>query len=166
MGPEQETFLKTWITDLRREQKTPTREQVIQKTTELRDEWRIDNGMQQYGPLKPISASTFRKIKNELNLGTTETPQSKSLSRVNAEANIRNFAALGAVLQCVYQLPILPVAIKGTFKLWPPSRAFPKIKKIVEIKIGMPINLKGKLTSTNIEGGTKRVMKEISKLLR
>lgn len=71
-----------------------------------------------------------------------------------------------AVIALKSRKPILPVAVKRTFKLWPPSEAFPKIKKIVEIKIGEPINLKGKLTPANVEGGTKRVMKEISKLSR
>jgi 1-acyl-sn-glycerol-3-phosphate acyltransferase len=36
-------------------------------------------------------------------------------------------------------VPILPVAIKGTFELMPPGRAFPKIKKIIKMNVGKPI---------------------------
>jgi len=33
-------------------------------------------------------------------------------------------------------IPILPVGIKGTFELLPPGRSFPRIKKIIEVKVG------------------------------
>jgi 1-acyl-sn-glycerol-3-phosphate acyltransferase len=36
------------------------------------------------------------------------------------------------------KIPILPVAIKGTFQLMPPGKSLPKIKKIIKINIGKP----------------------------
>ena len=36
-------------------------------------------------------------------------------------------------------VPILPVGIKGTFELMPAGKAFPKIKREVEINIGKPL---------------------------
>jgi 1-acyl-sn-glycerol-3-phosphate acyltransferase len=35
--------------------------------------------------------------------------------------------------------PILPVAIKGAFEIFPPGRNFPKIKKSIKISIGKPL---------------------------
>jgi len=37
-------------------------------------------------------------------------------------------------------IPILPVAFKGTFELFPVGRAIPKIKRIVKINVGKPLN--------------------------
>ncbi len=38
-----------------------------------------------------------------------------------------------------HKVPIIPVGIVGTFKVWPKNLKFPKIKKIVEINIGKPM---------------------------
>ena len=42
-------------------------------------------------------------------------------------------------LHLLTSLPILPVAIKGSFLLLPPGKVFPKIKKIIKINIGKPM---------------------------
>jgi 1-acyl-sn-glycerol-3-phosphate acyltransferase len=39
-------------------------------------------------------------------------------------------------------IPILPMAIKGTFELMPPGKRFPKIKRLVKINIGKPLHFK------------------------
>ncbi len=39
-------------------------------------------------------------------------------------------------------VPILPVAIKGTFDLIPVGKSFPKIKRIVRINVGKPLQFK------------------------
>jgi len=43
------------------------------------------------------------------------------------------------------EIPILPVAIKGTFEIFPPEKGFPKIKKIVKVNIGKPLYFKEEL---------------------
>jgi 1-acyl-sn-glycerol-3-phosphate acyltransferase len=42
-------------------------------------------------------------------------------------------------------VPILPVAIKGTFEIFPPGKGFPKIKKVVKVNIGKPLYFKEEL---------------------
>jgi 1-acyl-sn-glycerol-3-phosphate acyltransferase len=64
------------------------------------------------------------------------------------------------------KVPILPVGIRGTFKLMPPGKAYPKIKKIVSLKIGKPIHLdrffNRKINKKILENQTKKVMKQIA----
>jgi len=43
------------------------------------------------------------------------------------------------------ETPILPVAIKGTFEIFPPEKGFPEIKKIVKVNIGKPLYFKEEL---------------------
>ncbi len=42
-------------------------------------------------------------------------------------------------LHLLTSLPILPVAVKGSFLLLPPGKVFPKIKKIIKINVGKPM---------------------------
>ncbi len=42
-------------------------------------------------------------------------------------------------LHLLTSLPILPVAIKGTFELLPPGKVFPKLKRIIKINVGEPM---------------------------
>ena len=81
-----------------------------------------------------------------------------------------------AKLHLICGIPILPVAIKGTFELMPPGRTFPKIKRIVEINIGKPLFFKEQIEeaknfdcqSTEYKkialDITEKVMKEIANL--
>jgi len=81
-----------------------------------------------------------------------------------------------AKLHLICGVPILPVAIKGTFELMPPGRTFPKIKRIVEINIGKPLFFKEQIEeaknfdcqSTEYKkialDITEKVMKEIANL--
>ncbi len=42
-------------------------------------------------------------------------------------------------------VPILPVCIKGNFEIMPIGKKFPRLKKIVEIKVGKPLRFKEEL---------------------
>ena len=73
-------------------------------------------------------------------------------------------------------VPILPVAIKGTFELMPAGKVIPKFKKIIKILVGKPLDLqeefeKGKKLSPEskeygelIERITKKVEENIREL--
>jgi len=75
-------------------------------------------------------------------------------------------------------IPILPVGIKGPFELMPPGKKFPKIKRIVEIKIGKPLYFKEEFEfAKNLDCNcqeyknlcqkiTDKIMAEISNLIR
>lgn len=74
-------------------------------------------------------------------------------------------------------VPILPVGIKGVFELMPPGKAFPRIKRIVKINIGLPLYFKDEFRlAQNLSDDskdykeilkkiTKRVMEEIRNLV-
>lgn len=47
-----------------------------------------------------------------------------------------------AVMAILGRAPIVPVAMKHTFDVWPRTNKFPKFRKIVEIEFGKPIYLK------------------------
>lgn len=69
-------------------------------------------------------------------------------------------------------LPILPVGIKGTFELMPPGKAFPKIKKIIEINVGKPLHFKEEMIlgenseeyQNSCQKITEKVMEEVKRL--
>lgn len=73
-------------------------------------------------------------------------------------------------------VPILPVGIKGTFELMPTGKNFPKIKRIIEIRVGEPLYFKEELEKAkNLDCNseeyknlcqkiTNRVMEEIKNL--
>lgn len=75
------------------------------------------------------------------------------------------------------KVPVLPVAIKGTFELLPPNKAIPKLKRIVKINIGKLLEFKEELKKAeNIPEGspeykdllkeiTEKIMAEIKKLV-
>lgn len=74
-------------------------------------------------------------------------------------------------------VPILPVGIKGAFDLLPPGKAFPELKKIITINIGMPLYFKDELAMAQklscdseeykniLKKITKKVMEEITNLV-
>jgi len=74
--------------------------------------------------------------------------------------------------------PILPVAIKGTFKIFPPGKVFPGIKKIVKVNIGKPFYFKEELEKAKnlncdsedyknlLQQITDKIMEEISHLYK
>jgi 1-acyl-sn-glycerol-3-phosphate acyltransferase len=73
-------------------------------------------------------------------------------------------------------VPILPVAIKGNFEIMPIGKVFPKLKKIVKINVGKPLEFKEELEiskNLNCQSSeykeicqriTQKVMEEIKKL--
>ena len=73
-----------------------------------------------------------------------------------------------ARLALAAKVPVVPIGIKGTFKLMPTNASLPKIKKIVKLSIGKPMYLEkyyGKRINKKIlENITRKVMKEIAKL--
>lgn len=64
-------------------------------------------------------------------------------------------------------VPILPVAIKGTFELMPVGKSFPKIKKIIKINVGKPLFFKEEIEKTkNFNEGEEefeKISNEIAK---
>jgi len=62
--------------------------------------------------------------------------------------------------------PILPVGIKGTFELLPPGKAFPAIKRIIEINVGQPLYFNEELEKAkNLDQQSeecKEIMKKIA----
>ncbi len=75
-----------------------------------------------------------------------------------------------AVIAVLGKVPVVPVGIKGSFEVWPRQKAFPRFKKIVELRIGKPISVKRyynkKLTRAQYLRLTKQFMKEVEKLMR
>jgi len=73
-------------------------------------------------------------------------------------------------------VPILPVAIKGAFEIFPPEKGFPKIKKIIKVNIGKPLYFKEELEKVKnlncdsedyknlLEKITDKIMEKISHL--
>ena len=57
-------------------------------------------------------------------------------------------------------VPILPVAVKGTFELMPPGKK-PKIKKVVKINIGKPLYFKEELERIRKAGWNSKKNKQI-----
>lgn len=57
-------------------------------------------------------------------------------------------------------VPILPVAIEGTFEIMPPGKK-PKIKKIVKINIGKPLHFKEELERIRKAGWNSKENKQI-----
>ena len=57
-------------------------------------------------------------------------------------------------------VPILPVAVEGTFELMPPGKK-PKIKKVVKINIGKPLHFKEELERIRKAGWNSEENKEI-----
>lgn len=74
-------------------------------------------------------------------------------------------------------VPILPIGIVGTFELLPPGKAFPKIKKIIKINIGLPLYFKDEFNLAQnlschskdykeiLKKVTQKVMEEIKNLV-
>lgn len=58
-------------------------------------------------------------------------------------------------------VPILPVAFKGTFDLMPVGKSFPKIKRIVKINIGEPLEFKEDLEKAKNLDCDSKEFKEI-----
>jgi 1-acyl-sn-glycerol-3-phosphate acyltransferase len=73
-------------------------------------------------------------------------------------------------------IPILPVAFKGTFDLMPVGKSFPKIKRVIKINVGKPLQFQEEFEMAKIldpqskeykeicQKITKKVMEEIKKL--
>ena len=73
-----------------------------------------------------------------------------------------------ARLALAARVPVVPVGIKGTYKLWPIKKKLPIIKKIVKINYGKPIYFDkyyGKQSKAIFRKVTTKVMIEIAKLL-
>jgi len=66
------------------------------------------------------------------------------------------------------KVPVVPIGIKGAFEVFPAQKDFPKLKKIIEINVGEPMDLSGYYGK---EGNrelyrevTNKIMVEISRL--
>lgn len=62
--------------------------------------------------------------------------------------------------------PVLPVAIKGTYQLWPRYKKLPSIKRTIQINIGVPVtyNTDKKTTKKYLRTLTDSLMNEIRTL--
>ena len=64
--------------------------------------------------------------------------------------------------------PILPIGIINNYEFWPKHRKFPKLRRILAVKIGKPINIgeysKKRLTKKLLDKLTDKVMREIASL--
>ena len=72
-----------------------------------------------------------------------------------------------AVLATLAGVPVVPMALKGTFGLWPRYKTFPRIKKNVEVRIGKPIRVKKKKKITKAEAKKlmNKFIKELARLM-
>lgn len=68
------------------------------------------------------------------------------------------------VLALKTKLPVVPIRIRGTWNLWNYQRKLPKLKRIVEVRVGKPIVFKDKFTKKNAEKTTKKIMEVIKKI--
>ena len=59
------------------------------------------------------------------------------------------------------KVSVIPVGIKGAFEVMPPQAKKPKLKKIIEINIGKPMEFDGSKTPRQI---TNEIMAEIARL--
>lgn len=78
------------------------------------------------------------------------------------DGKIGSFLKGAAVISMHSKIPIVPVGIKGTYKIWPANK-FPKLslkRKIVEVYFGKPINKK----TANVSELTQILEKEVCKL--
>ena len=74
-----------------------------------------------------------------------------------------------ARLALTAKVPILPVGIVGTRKVWPKGKAFPRIKRIVKVNIGTPLYFNKYYRKQNnknaLSNATRTIMEEIAKLI-
>ena len=73
-----------------------------------------------------------------------------------------------ARLALAAKVPVIPIGIKGTFRLMPTNTSLPKIKKIVKLNLGKPMHFEKyydkKINKKILEDITRKIMKEIAKL--
>lgn len=95
----------------------------------------------------------------------TDIPKNKFFSIVNATLNnggvigvfpegerssdgkIKSFKKGIGRMILESKVPLVPIAIKGNFDIWPINRKLPRIKKIIKVKIGKEISFKRGITS-------------------
>jgi 1-acyl-sn-glycerol-3-phosphate acyltransferase len=68
-----------------------------------------------------------------------------------------------ATLALTAKVPVLPVGIIGSAEVLPKGKSFPRLQKVVKIKVGKPINL-DKYSLKDKEKVTRTIMNEIAKL--
>ena len=74
-----------------------------------------------------------------------------------------------AVLALENEVPVIPIGVINSFRVWPKQQKWPKLKKNVTMKIGKPIyfkkHYKDKITKGLLTKITRQVMKDIGKLI-
>ncbi|MFH1225768.1 MAG: lysophospholipid acyltransferase family protein [bacterium] len=60
--------------------------------------------------------------------------------------------------------PVVPIGIKGTFEVMPPSAKKPRTKKIIELHIGKPMEFDGPQTPEVYRRITDEIMAEVARL--
>jgi len=89
--------------------------------------------------------------------------------RRTEDGNLLKAKTGAAKLALEAKVPILPIGLIGTFGIWPKGKAFPKIKRIVKLKIGKPIYFDKYYRKQNnkaiLNKITRVIMKEIAKLI-
>jgi 1-acyl-sn-glycerol-3-phosphate acyltransferase len=86
------------------------------------------------------------------------------------DGKLQEFKLGVAKIHLKSEVPILPVAIKGNFEIMPVGKAFPKFKKIVEIKVGKPLFFKEEIEKAkNLDCNSeeyKEICRKITQKLR
>jgi 1-acyl-sn-glycerol-3-phosphate acyltransferase len=77
------------------------------------------------------------------------------------------FTGLGAIA-CLSGAPVIPVAIQGTYDLWPRTKKYPLLARCVNIKIGKQIMFKkqkGRIPQATAKEAVTKVMRKIGSML-
>lgn len=81
------------------------------------------------------------------------------------DGSIQRVAHSGlGVLAATSGIPVVPVRLVGLFELWPWKQRFPRLKKMVEVRVGMPIKYAGKKNRGEYVKFGNRVMHLVGRL--
>lgn len=86
----------------------------------------------------------------------------------------RNFGVLlkghkGVAVLAAEGFPIVPIGITGAHETWPKNKTFPRLKRIIKIRIGKPMKFKkvykGRIEQAILEKMTRKIMRRIGELI-
>ncbi len=70
------------------------------------------------------------------------------------------------VMALATKLPVIPIGIEGNFELWSRFQKWPKLQRLVTIRIGKPLRFNLPMNKKNYKKVTSRVMKRVAKLAK
>ena len=68
------------------------------------------------------------------------------------------------VLALASKAPVVPIGMEGTYDVWPRTGDFPKLRRIVSIRIGKPMKFNLPMNKKNYNTVISKVMKEVAML--